>query len=77
MLEHVFQNLAYYTRLHELILEAQKSGEATEGDAEVLMFTYISLVQGLTLYTIQDDQLRRKLTPDIFTNVLRNPRRVR
>jgi AcrR family transcriptional regulator len=77
LLEHVFQNLAYYTGLHALILEAQKSGEAAEGDAEVLMFTYISLIQGLTLYTIQDDQLRKKLTPDIFTNVLRNPRRVR
>ena len=77
LLEHVFQKLAYYTGLHALILEAQKSGEAAEGDAEVLMFTYISLIQGLTLYTSQDDALRKKLTPDIFTNVLRNPRRVK
>ena len=77
LLEHVFQNLAYYTGLHALILEAQKSGEAAEGDADVLMFTYISLIQGLTLYTSQDDELRKKLTPDIFTNVLRNPRRAK
>jgi AcrR family transcriptional regulator len=77
LLEHVFQNLAYYTGLHALILEAQRSGEAAEGDADVLMFIYISLIQGLTLYTSQDDALRKKLTPDIFTNVLRNPRRVK
>lgn len=77
LLEHVFQNLAYYTGLHALILEAQKSGEAAEGDAEVLMFTYISLIQGLTLYTSQDDQLRKKLTPDIFTHVLRNTGRAK
>jgi len=77
LLEHVFQNLAYYTELHSLILEAQISGEAAEGDAYVMMFTYISLIQGLTLYTSQDDQLRKKLTPDIFTNVLRNTGRAK
>jgi AcrR family transcriptional regulator len=77
LLEHVFQNLAYYTELHSLIVEAQKSGEAAPGDADVLMFTYISLIQGLTLYTSHDDALRNKLTPDIFTNVLRNTGRAK
>jgi hypothetical protein len=75
LLEHVFENLAYYTELHSLIVEAQKSGEAAPGDADVMMFTYISLIQGLALYTSHDDALRKKLTPDIFTNVLRNPGR--
>jgi AcrR family transcriptional regulator len=75
LMEHIYQHLAHYNELLPLILEAQKSGEAAQGDSYVLMFTYIALFQGYTLFLLNDDELKRKITPEIFTNVLRNPGR--
>ena len=75
LMEHIYQHLAHYNELLPLILEAQKSGEAAQGDPYVLMFTYIALFQGYTLFLLNDDELKRKITPEIFTNVLRNPGR--
>jgi AcrR family transcriptional regulator len=72
LLEHIFERMAYYSELLPLILEAQKSGEAAQGDPDVLMITYVALVQGLALFLPGNDELRKKITPEIFTKVLRN-----
>ena len=73
LLEHVFQRLAFYNELLPLIIEAQKSGEAAPGDPGLLMLKYVSLVQGLALFLLNDDEMKKKVTPEILTSVLRNP----
>ena len=72
LMEHIYQHLTYYTELQPLIIEAQKSGEAAPGDPEVLASTYFALFQGYALFLLDDDELRKKITPEIFTKVLRN-----
>jgi AcrR family transcriptional regulator len=72
LLEHVFQRLSFYNGLLPLIIEAQKSGEAAQGDPGFLMIMYISLVQGLTLFLLNDDEMKKKVTPETLTIVLRN-----
>lgn len=72
LMEHIYQHLTYHYELLPLIIEAQKSGEAAQGDPYVLMFTYLALFQGFTLYLPHDDELKKKIAPEIFTNVLRN-----
>jgi AcrR family transcriptional regulator len=72
LMEHISQHLTHYYKLHPLIIEAQKSGEAAQSDPNLLMITYVSLVQGLVLFLLNDEGLRKQITPDIFTNVLRN-----
>jgi AcrR family transcriptional regulator len=72
LMEHISQRLTYYFELLPLIIEAQKSGEAAQGDPQLLSFTYIALIQGFTLFSLNDDELKKKITPEIFTNVLRN-----
>ena len=72
LMEHIFQHLTYYIELRPLIIEAQKSGEVAQGDPDLLMFSYIALVQGFTLFSLNDDELKKKITPEIFTKVLRN-----
>jgi AcrR family transcriptional regulator len=72
LMEHIYQHLAYYSELQPLIVEAQKSGEAAQGDPDVLALTYIALIQGFTLFLINDDEMKKKITPETFTNVLRN-----
>jgi AcrR family transcriptional regulator len=73
LLEHIYQHLAYYNELPLLIVEAQKSGEATQGDPELLFLAYVALVQGFTLFLLNDDEMKKKITPEILTSVLRNP----
>jgi AcrR family transcriptional regulator len=72
LMEHIFQHLAFYNELLPLISEAQKSGEALQGDPEVLMMSYISMIQGFTLFLLNDEALTKKITPHILTNILRN-----
>jgi AcrR family transcriptional regulator len=72
LMENIFQRLAFYNGLLPLIIEAQKSGEAEQGDPDLLMLTYVSLVQGLALFSLDSDEVRKKITPEIFTKVLRN-----
>ena len=72
LLEYIYQRTAHYAELPRLIIEAQKSGEAAQGDPEVLSSTYFALFQGYTLVLLYDDELKKKITPEIFTNVLRN-----
>jgi AcrR family transcriptional regulator len=72
LMEYIFQHLAHYDELPPLIIEAQKSGEAAQGNPDVLASTYVALFQGYTLFLLHDDELKKKITPEIFTNVLRN-----
>jgi len=72
LMEHIFQRLAFYNGLQPLIIEAQKSGEAAPGNPDLLMITYVALVQGLVLFLLNDDEMKKNITPEIFTNVLRN-----
>jgi len=73
LLEHIQQHLAYYTELPPLIIEAQRSGEAAPGDPELLFFAYVGLIQGFTLFLLNNDEMKKKITPEILTSVLRNP----
>ena len=70
--EYIFQHALHYGELPPLIVEAQKSGEAAQGDPELLASTYFALFQGYTLFVLHDEALKKKITPEIFTKVLRN-----
>lgn len=72
LLEFIYQRTAHYAELPSLISEAQKSGEVMQGDPEVLSSTYFALFQGYTLILLYDDELKKKISPEIFTNLLRN-----
>ncbi len=72
LMEYIYPRLEYYNELQPLIIEAQKSGEVAEGDPSLLLFSYIALIQGFALFSLHDDELKKKISPEIFTNVLRN-----
>jgi len=72
LMEHIYERLAFYNELLPLIIEAQKLGEAAQGDPELLSLTYVALIQGFSLFLLNDDEMKKKITPEIFTNVLRN-----
>ncbi len=62
----------YYGKIVPFIVQAQKSGQAVQGDPETLAAAYFSLIQGLALFSFQGKGLKKKITPDILSNVLRN-----
>jgi AcrR family transcriptional regulator len=72
LMEHIYEHLTFYNELLPLIVEAQNSGEAAQGDPDLHMMSYIAFVQGFTLFSLNDDELKKKITPEIFTKVLRN-----
>lgn len=72
LVEYIFQHATHYSELPRLIIEAQESGKAAPGDPVVLASTYFALYQGFTLSLLHDKELKKQITPDIFTNVLRN-----
>jgi AcrR family transcriptional regulator len=72
LMEHIFQRMDYYNALPQLIVEAQVSGEAAQGDPELLFLAYVALVQGFVLLLLNDDEMKKKITPQILTSVLRN-----
>ncbi len=73
LMKHIFQRMDYYSALPLLIVEAQISGEAVQGDPELLFLAYVALVQGFVLLLLNDDEMKKKITPQILTSVLRNP----
>lgn len=73
LMEHIMQRLDYYAALPQLIVEAQISGEAAPGDPQLLFLAYVALVQGFVLMLLNDDEMKKKITPQILTSVLRNP----
>jgi len=72
LMEHIIQRMDYYNKLPQLIAEAQISGEAAPGDPELLFLAYVALVQGFVLLLFNDDETKKKITPQILTSVLRN-----
>ncbi len=72
LMEHIYQRMDYYSELPQLIVEAQKSGEAAQGDPQLLFLAYVALVQGFVLFLLNDDEMKKKITPQILTSVLRN-----
>ena len=71
-LDHVANRIgAYYELLAPIIADAQKSGEAIQGDPQVLAAAYFSYVQGLALLMVQEKGMEAKITPEIVMNVLR------
>ena len=72
LMEHIMQGLSYSYGLLPLIIEAQKSGEAAKGNPQMLMMTYIGLIQGLVLLPFNDDEMKKNITPEVLTNVLRS-----
>jgi AcrR family transcriptional regulator len=52
-----------------ILIQAQASGDAVQGEPVALVTAYLSLVQGL--YTFQDATVLKSITPNILLNVLR------
>jgi AcrR family transcriptional regulator len=77
LLEYIGGHTAHYHLLPPLIGEAQKSGEAAPGDPAVMASSYFALFQGYTLLLLDDKDLERKISPDTFTDILRNRERER
>ncbi len=73
LMEHILQSMDYYGKLPQLIIEAQSSGEAAQGDPELLFMAFVALVQGFSLFLLNDDEMKKKITPQVLTSVLRNP----
>ena len=73
LMDYIIQRSVHFAELPRLILEAQKSGEAAPGDPNLLATTYIALFQGFTLILSGDEAMKKKITPEIFTKLLRNP----
>jgi len=72
LFEYIMMHGAHYGLLPPLIHKAQKSGEARQGDPDVLSSTYLAVFQGYTLLLLHDKDLHTKITPETFTDVLRN-----
>lgn len=72
--EYIWENSVHYNEIPKLIVEAQMTGEAVQGDPEVLATSYFAMFQGYTLILIHDKELKKRLTPDIFTSILRKER---
>ena len=53
LMEHIYQRMAYSSRLLPLIIEAQESGEAVQGDPELLFFAYVGFLMWLTTQVIK------------------------
>ena len=77
LFKRIMQHLSVFGALTTVIIQAQKDGDAAQGDPEVLASTYLALFQGYALVLINDDELKRKITPDVFTGVLRNTGKTR
>lgn len=73
LLDHIHErSAAHYMKIIPLLMEAQKSGEAAQGDPHVLAATYFAFIQGLALLVSQEEGVREKITPDMLTNLLRS-----
>ena len=71
MLEYIQGKTDHFERLPVLIVEAQETGEVAQGDPEVLTSSFLAMFQGYSIMTYHDENLQRKITPDVFLSVLR------
>ena len=62
---------SHFNWLLPVIAEAQKDGDAREGDVEVLAASYLALFSGFTMDSIIDKELLKKMSPEIFSDILR------
>jgi AcrR family transcriptional regulator len=62
---------AYYEMFVPLIVQAQKTGEAAQGDPVVLAAAYFSFIQGLAALAFQRKGLEKKIGPEILSSVLK------
>ena len=69
--QYIMKHTAHYDLLPPLVSEAQKSGEAAQGDPEVLVSSYCAIFLGYTLILFLEKDLKKKITPETFTSVLR------
>lgn len=73
LMEHIEKRSAiHYELVLPLVIQAQASGEAAQGDPVVLTAAYFSFVQGLSLLIFQEGGMKKKLTPELLINLLRN-----
>lgn len=72
LMEHIYQQVAFYNELPPLIFEAQQSGDAAPGDPQQLFLSFVALVQGLVLLLMNDDEMKKNISPAMLTQVLRN-----
>jgi AcrR family transcriptional regulator len=71
ILRFIAERSTHYNELPALIREAQKTGQAAGGDPDVMASTYLALFQGYTLMLSIDKGLLSRVTPKMFTDVLR------
>ena len=69
-------SIASYTkRLYDMIVPVvvagQDEGKVVDGDPVALTAAFLSLVQGLALFSINADDIQSPVTPEILLNVLR------
>jgi AcrR family transcriptional regulator len=77
-LDHVAKKIeGYYDTLAPIIHQAQKSGDAVQGDPRVLAAAYFSFLQGLALLKVQGTGIENNVTSDILMSVLRNSEQTR
>lgn len=60
-----------YEKIIPVVIEAQAAGDAAPDDPKALVTAFSSLVQGLALFTFQDETIIKSVTPDVLLNVLR------
>jgi len=72
LLEHINERTAvYFQTLAPVIREAQQSGDAVDGDPEVLATAFLSFLQGLALFVFHREELAKSVTPEMLISVLR------
>lgn len=72
LLEYMEGQSAHFDRLPLLIKEAQESGQAVQGDPELLAASFLALFQGYTILLHRNKDLEKKITPELFTRVLQD-----
>ena len=72
ILQFIIERSTHYDELPALISEAQRTGQAAPGDPHVMASTYFALFQGYTLILSADRELQSRITPEIFTDILRS-----
>ncbi len=65
------RSAGYYERLVPLVAQAQKSGQAAEGDPVTLVSAFLSFVQGLALLAFRGQGSGKKIGPELLLSVLR------
>lgn len=72
LLSYIQGQSAHFDKLPPLITEAQKSGQAAQGDPDVLAATFLALFQGYVIILYNNNSLINRIYPEIFTDILRN-----